>query len=182
MIIATGVTYRTLEGEGLDRFTGSGVYYGAAVSEAPSVTGDRVYVVGGGNSAGQAAVHLARFAEQVTLLVRRDSLATTMSEYLITQLDRTPNIEVRHRTEVVGCDGAHHLTHLTLRDEGSGTIDTVPAAGLFVLIGGRPRTGWLRDVVSCDPQGYVLTGGFARRPVSDRGCPTRPVRRRLRGR
>ncbi|HSK91792.1 MAG TPA: FAD-dependent oxidoreductase [Euzebyales bacterium] len=168
VIIATGVTYRTLQGEGLDRLTGAGVYYGAAVSEAPSVTGSRVYVVGGGNSAGQAAVHLARFADQVTLLVRRASLATTMSEYLITQLDRTPNIDVRNRTEVLRCDGVQHLTQLTLRDAASGTIETVPAAGLFVLIGGRPRTGWLRDVVACDPHGYVLTGADVPAPADQR--------------
>jgi thioredoxin reductase (NADPH) len=168
VIIATGVTYRTLQGDGLDRFTGAGVYYGAAVSEAPSVAGDHVYVVGGGNSAGQAAVHLARFADQVTLLVRRDSLAATMSEYLITQLDRTPNIEVRYRTEVVGCDGEHHLTQLTLRDAASKTIETVPTAGLFVLIGGRPHTDWVDDVVACDPQGYVLTGADVRSPADQR--------------
>lgn len=91
-----------------------------------------------------------------------------MSEYLIAQLDRTPNIRVRYRTEVIGGDGDRHLTQLTLRDADSATIDTVPAAGLFVLIGGRPRTDWLHDVVTCDPHGYVLTGVDVRAPAADR--------------
>ena len=158
VVIATGVTYRTLQADGLDRFTGSGVYYGAAISEAPTVAGGHAYVVGGGNSAGQAAVHLSRFAKQVTLLVRRDSLAATMSDYLITQLERTRNLDVRYRTEVAACHGDRHLTALVLRDVATGGEERVAAAGLFVLIGGNPRSAWLRDTVTCDARGYVLTG------------------------
>lgn len=167
VVAATGMTYRMLQAEGIDHLIGSGVYYGAVSSPDPSVSGGDAYVVGGGNSAGQAAVHLARFAARVVLLVRRDSLASTMTEPLVAQLHRTPNVEVRYHTEVTACHGQDHLTSLVLLDRTSDTTETVPAAGLFVLIGGTPRTGWLGDTVDCDAHGYVLTGSDV--PAADGG-------------
>jgi thioredoxin reductase (NADPH) len=158
VVIATGVSYRTLEVRALERFHGVGVFYGAAMAEAPRLVGDDVFVVGGGNSAGQAAIHLARFARQVTILVRGDSLAQSMSEYLLTEIESTPNILVRHRTEVVGGGGTSHLETLDLFDRQRSTTTTVPAAGLFVLIGAAPFTDWLPAAVERDQWGYILTG------------------------
>ncbi|HEX8745268.1 MAG TPA: FAD-dependent oxidoreductase [Thermoleophilaceae bacterium] len=156
VVLATGVSYRRLSAPGLEELTGSGVYYGASVAEAPGFTGEDVYVVGGGNSAGQAAMHLARFARRVTMLVRGPSLAATMSRYLIDAIDAAANIEVLAGTEVVGASGDGHLERLTLRD-GSGERE-VAAAALFVLIGARPHTDWLPAGIERDPRGYVQTG------------------------
>lgn len=158
VIVATGVSYRRLEADGLDALVGAGVFYGAATSEAPALAQQAAYVVGGGNSAGQAAVHLARFARQVTMLVRGGSLAASMSEYLIAEIDRTPNITVRYGLEVAGCRGERRLSHLVLRHRDTGDEEAVEAAGLFVLIGGRPRTEWLCADVARDAAGFVLTG------------------------
>jgi thioredoxin reductase (NADPH) len=138
---------------------GRGVYYGAAVAEAPSMAGEDVFVVGGGNSAGQAALHLARYARQVTLLVRGPSLAASMSDYLISQLEATRNVTLRYRTAVVGGrsdDGC--LAGLTLGDPHGTTTEEVTAGGLFVLIGSMPRTSWLPDEVERDQAGFVRTG------------------------
>jgi thioredoxin reductase (NADPH) len=135
-----------------------GVFYGAAGVEAPAMAGEEVYVVGGANSSGQAALHLARFATRVTLLVRGESLAAGMSDYLITQLQATPNIEVRLRTRVVDGHGVDRLEALTLEDVGSGQRERVAAAAVFVLIGAEPRTEWLRDLILRDERGYILTG------------------------
>jgi thioredoxin reductase (NADPH) len=135
-----------------------GVYYGTAGAEAPAMAGEDVYVVGGANSAGQAALHLARFAARVTLLVRGDSLAAGMSDYLITQLEATANVEVRLCTRVVGGHGETRLEALTLEDVRTGRRERVAAAAVFVLIGAEPRTDWLGDVLRLDDRGFILTG------------------------
>ena len=162
VVIATGVDYRRLDVPALDGMVGRGVFYGAAVSEAPSMAGMEVYVVGGGNSAGQAALHLARYARQVTLLVRGHSLAASMSEYLVAQLDATRNVVIRYDTAVLdgrARDGC--LAGLTLGDPDGGTGEDVPADGLFVLIGSVPRTQWLPDEIMRDPAGFIRTGDAA---------------------
>lgn len=159
VVIATGVDYRRLDAPELESLVGRGVFYGAAVAEAPSMTGQEVYVVGGGNSAGQAALHLARYARQVTLLVRGPSLAASMSDYLIAQLEATRNVAIRYHAAVVGgreADGC--LAGLTVGDPRGGEAEEVPAAGLFVLIGSVPRTSWLPDEVTRDESGFVRTG------------------------
>jgi thioredoxin reductase (NADPH) len=158
VVIATGVSYRRLGIPSLDSLTGAGVFHGAATSEARAVTDQEVFVVGGANSAGQAAVHLARYAAKVTMLVRGRSLAEGMSEYLITEIDSTPNIAVRYNVELTGGAGTGRLESLTLRDEPSGATETVPATAVFVLIGAEPRTQWLPDDVHRDRWGYVVTG------------------------
>lgn len=157
VIIASGVEYRRLGIPALERLVGVGVFYGAAGVEAPAMIGEEVYVVGGANSAGQAALHLARFAAHVTLLVRGESLASGMSEYLITQLQATPNVQVRLRTRVVNGHGADRLEALTLEDGGTGQREEVTATAVFILIGAEPHTEWLRDVIQCDERGYILT-------------------------
>jgi thioredoxin reductase len=157
-ILATGVEYRRLEIPELEDLVGRGVFYMAAVSAAPSMQGKDVYVVGGGNSAGQAAVHLARYADGVTMLVRGPSLAKTMSEYLITEIDRIPNIAIRPFTEVVGGSGGDELENLVLRDRTSGDEEKVAAHALFVLIGSEVHTAWLEEAVACDDWGFVLVG------------------------
>ena len=142
-MIATGVSYRTLDIPSLEPFNGVGVYYGAAISEAAALAGQDVFVVGGGNSAGQAAVYLAKFASRVTILVRGDSLAQSMSDYLITEIDATPNIDVMYGVEVVGGAGDGRLETIDVRHRASGAVDTLPAAALFILIGAEPFTQWL---------------------------------------
>jgi thioredoxin reductase (NADPH) len=158
-VLATGVTYRRLEAEGLAELTGRGVYYGSTSTEAPSCAGEDVYLVGGANSAGQAAVYFARYARNVHVLIRGDDLRTSMSQYLISQLNALPNIEVHTCTEVVAGDGDEHLEQLTLLDVPSGRTRTVDAQWLFVFIGAEPRTDWLDGVVARDRRGFVLTGG-----------------------
>ncbi len=158
VILAAGVTYRRLGIPGLDRLVGAGVFYGAAGVMAPAVAGEDVYVVGGANSAGQAALHLARYAARVTLLVRGATLAAGMSDYLIQQIAAVPNIAVRLRTQVIGGCGSARLEGLTLRDAECGTTEDVPAAAVFVMIGAEPRTGWLAPVLALDQHGFVLTG------------------------
>jgi thioredoxin reductase (NADPH) len=158
VVLATGVAYRRLSAPGLEELTGSGVYYGASVAEASGLAGEDVYVVGGGNSAGQAATHLARFARRVTMLVRGPSLAGTMSRYLIDTIEAAANIEVLPRTEVVGAEGDGHLERIRVRSHADGEESELPAAALFVLIGARPNTAWLPAGVERDPRGYVQTG------------------------
>jgi len=158
VILAVGIDYRRLEGAELERFTGAGVFYGAAVSEARGMAGQRVHVVGGGNSAGQAAVHLAKHARHVTLVVRGDSLDRSMSTYLIKEIEADETIDVRLNTTVAGCGGDYRLRWLVLEDRGTGEQERVETAGLFVLIGGTPHTGWLPPEIVCDEQGYVVTG------------------------
>jgi thioredoxin reductase (NADPH) len=157
VVLATGVEYHRLEVPGADRLTGLGVFYGSAATEAPSCADQDVYVVGGANSAGQAAVFLARHARRVTMLVRADGLERSMSHYLIRQIRETPNIQVRTRTRVVGVAGERHLERLNLCDAAR-TVEEVPASFLFVFIGASPCTEWLHGVVARDPQGFLLTG------------------------
>ncbi|MGF9761918.1 FAD-dependent oxidoreductase [Microvirga sp. 0TCS3.31] len=168
VVIATGVDYRRLGVPALEGLVGRGVFYGAAVAEAPSMAGTQVYVIGGGNSAGQAALHLARYARHVTLLVRGASLAASMSEYLIAQLDATRNVGIRYGTAVL--DGREEdgcLAALTLGEQhgGPGGGEEVPAGGLFVLIGSVPRTQWLPAEIERDAAGFVVAGGEGRLPL-----------------
>ncbi|HYH11029.1 MAG TPA: FAD-dependent oxidoreductase [Thermomicrobiales bacterium] len=156
VILATGITYNRLEVPSLERLIGKGVFYGATSTEARALKGERVFVVGAGNSAGQAALHLAACAKRVTLLARGASLASTMSAYLIRQIDNTPTIEVRLRTQVVDGWGDQHLEGLVLESEDSGRTE-VAARALFVLIGGQPRTHWLAGAVHRDTCGYIVT-------------------------
>jgi thioredoxin reductase (NADPH) len=158
VILATGVSYRMLEAPGLTDFTGRGVYYGAATTEGPSCRSQDVYIVGGANSAGQAAMYFCRYATRVTLLVRGKSLDHSMSRYLIDQIEKTDNIEVRTCTEVIEGGGEDHLESLTLRNNVTGEAETVPASWLFVFIGAAPRTDWLDGCLDRDPRGFVLTG------------------------
>ena len=158
VVIATGVSWRRLGVPGLENLIGAGVFYGAAGAEARAMTGQDVYVVGAGNSAGQAAIHLARYAATVTMVVRGADLGATMSSYLVTEISKTGNIRVRLATEVTGGHGQCSLETLTLRDSGSGVPGTVPAAALFVMIGAEPRTGWLPDSIGRDEDGFILTG------------------------
>lgn len=168
VVVATGVSYRRLEVPELESLLGAGVFYGAAVAEAQALRGEQVFVIGGGNSAGQAAVHLARYAGRVTVLVRSASLAESMSEYLISEIAGVPNIDVRYGVEVVGGGGTGRLEQLELRDRQSGEVETVPAAAVFVLIGAKPCTDWLAGAVAADPWGYLLTG--ARCGIATCGC------------
>jgi thioredoxin reductase len=158
VVIATGAAYTELGVPDLEDLHGRGVFYGAAVSEAPAMRGQKVFVAGAGNSAGQAAVHLAKWAGQVTLLVRRESLAQSMSDYLIRMIDALPNVDVAYGVQVAGGAGSGRLESLVLEDRASGQRRDVPADGLFVLIGSRPRTGWLGENLMRDEEGFILTG------------------------
>ncbi|HZE48021.1 MAG TPA: FAD-dependent oxidoreductase [Jatrophihabitantaceae bacterium] len=158
VILATGVTYRQLAVPGVEDLTGRGVFYGSALTEAASCAGRDIYIVGGANSAGQSAVYLARTARSVTLLVRGKSLDESMSYYLIQQIGTIDNITVRTCTEVVAAEGTEHLERLTLRDNVTGTTETVQTKWLFVFIGAAPRTDWLDGVVTRDPRGFVIAG------------------------
>jgi thioredoxin reductase (NADPH) len=158
VILATGVAYRQLTAPGLAELTGRGVYYGSALTEATSCINQDVYIVGGANSAGQAAVYLGKHARSVTILVRAPSLTKSMSHYLIEQVENVPAIGVRTCTEVVEVHGTDHLEGLTLRDSTTGETATVGAQYLFAFIGAAPLTDWLKDVVVRDDHGFVLTG------------------------
>ena len=169
LIIATGVSYRPLVGPGLAELTGRGVYYGSASTEAASCADTDVFIVGGANSAGQAALFFCRYARSVTLVVRGDTLERSMSYYLIQQIAGTGNIEVRTGTEIAQAHGTDHLEALTLIDNKTGTRSTLPAGHLFVFIGAEPQTDWLDGAVSRDARGFVYTGPDlvvgGRRPV-----------------
>jgi thioredoxin reductase (NADPH) len=158
VILATGVNYRQLPAPGIAELTGRGVYYGSALTEATACAGSDVYIVGGANSAGQAAVYLARHARSVTMLVRGKSLERSMSYYLIQQIGGIANISVRTCTEVTGAQGTDHLEGLRLRDSATGVTEDVSAQYLFVFIGAAPLTSWLDGVVTRDDHGFVLTG------------------------
>jgi thioredoxin reductase (NADPH) len=158
VILATGATYRRLGVPELEALSGAGVYYGGPLSEAPAVRGKEAYVLGGGNSAGQAALHLARYARQVVLLVRAESLDAGMSDYLVRGIKASPNIEVRTGTAVIGGGGAGRLQHLVLREICSGNQETVSADALFVLIGAHPHTDWLPPEIARNAAGFLLTG------------------------
>ncbi|MGQ4597032.1 FAD-dependent oxidoreductase [Nocardia sp. R6R-6] len=158
VIIATGVDYRRHPAPGVDDFTGRGVYYGSAMTEASECADHEVYIVGGANSAGQAAVFLSRNARTVHLVVRADSLERSMSHYLIQQIAQIPNIEVHTRTEVVAAAGDEHLRQIVLRDNRTGAEEKADAERLFLFIGAAPQTDWLDSVVTRDKAGYVLAG------------------------
>ncbi|MFE7122638.1 FAD-dependent oxidoreductase [Streptomyces sp. NPDC057617] len=158
VVLATGVSYRRLAAPTLEEFTGAGVFYGSAVTEAPTCSGEEVYMVGGANSAGQAAVHFSRYAKRVHMLIRGADLSRSMSSYLIEQIRDIGNIVVHPWTEVIAGEGDGHLQRLTLRDARSGAEDSVDTSWLFVFIGAEPRTEWLDGVVARDPLGFVLTG------------------------
>lgn len=158
IIIATGVSYRRLEAEGVDTFSGRGIYYGANASEANQCAGDDVYIVGAANSAGQAAINFSRFAKRVILLVRSGTLETTMSQYLVQRILATPVIEVRYRSEVVAARGDGHLEFLELADRDTGLTEEVAASWLFIFIGASPRTDWLGEEIVRDKFGFIVTG------------------------
>jgi thioredoxin reductase (NADPH) len=158
VLLAMGASYRRLGVPSLEALNGAGVFYGGSTSEAPAMAGGHAFIVGGANSAGQAALHLARYARQVTLVVRGSSLAAGMSEYLVRQVEATDNIEVRLETEVVGGGGEGRLDHLVLRDRTSGREEDVEARGLFLMIGAQPLTEWLPAEVERDDRGFILTG------------------------
>ncbi len=158
VVLATGADWRRLDVPALNELQGRGVFYGAAVSEARAMTGKNVYVLGGGNSAGQAAVYLSRFAGQVTIVIRRHALTETMSDYLIREIGSAANIAVRTRVLVVDAQGSHVLESLVLEDLDGGGTETVPPDALFVLIGSTPHTDYLGESVLRDDWGFVLTG------------------------
>jgi thioredoxin reductase (NADPH) len=158
VLLATGVSYRRLGIRAIEALNGAGVFYGGPASEAPAVAGRDVYVLGGANSAGQAALHLARYARRVTLVIRSQTLGAGMSHYLVRQVKATPNVQVRLGTEIVGGGGDGWLEHLVLADRLRGGEETVDADALFLMIGGHPHTEWLPSEVERDDQGFVLTG------------------------
>jgi thioredoxin reductase (NADPH) len=158
LVIATGVSVRTLDAPGIEALTGAGVYYGAALTEAAYYRDEPVFVVGGANSAGQGAMFFARYASKVTMLVRASSLAQSMSQYLIDQIGATDNIEVRLGTEVVEAIGKDRLEALTIKDKETGKTETVPAAAVFLFIGALPHSELVAGVVERTPDGFILTG------------------------
>ena len=158
VVVATGVSYRQLELPNAGRLAGAGIYYGAATTEAVLYRGMDVAVVGGGNSAGQAAVYLSRFAKSVTLLVRGPSLTATMSQYLIDQMGALPNVSLRANTQIAAVDGDQQLERVTLETGPDGTREELPVAAMFVFIGQSPRTDWLEGFVARDKAGFVISG------------------------
>jgi thioredoxin reductase (NADPH) len=158
LLIATGLSYRKLEVPGAEQLQGRGVYYGAAMTEAASCKDEEVYIVGGANSAGQAAMFFAKYACRVVMLVRGETLSASMSQYLIDQIKQTPNIQVETRSRVVQTHGNGHLEAISILCERSGQTERVPASSLFVFIGAEPRTDWLAGVVERDQRGFVFTG------------------------
>jgi thioredoxin reductase (NADPH) len=156
VIIATGLSWRRLEVEGAERYQGAGLYYGASLSEAVGCKGEDVYLVGGANSAGQAALHFARYARRVTMLVRGDGLERSMSHYLVRQIEETDNIEVRPRSEVRALQGEGHLEGIRFVDHGREM--EAECGGLYIFIGAVPRTEWLQGVLPLDERGFVLSG------------------------
>ena len=158
LILATGVSVRMLEVPGIEALTGAGVYYGAAISEAAHYAGEHVFVVGGANSAGQAAMFFSRYAARVTMLVRGDSLAKGMSQYLVDQIESTENIDVRLGASVAEVRGTDRLQELVIKNKNTNELDTVAAAGLFIFIGAKPHTDFVADVVQTNSAGFILTG------------------------
>ncbi|WP_017300127.1 response regulator [Nodosilinea nodulosa] len=158
LILALGVSWRRLETPGLEQFTGAGVYYGAAQTEALACEGEAVYLIGGANSAGQAAMYFSKYAKSVTMLVRGESLTKSMSQYLIDQIAATDNIDVQTHTSVVEAKGGTSLEALVLHNSATGVTETVPAQSLFIFIGAVPQTDWLDGQIQRDGRGYILTG------------------------
>ncbi len=158
LMIATGVQWRRLEAPGIDRLQGAGIYYGGGATEALACKGEVVYVVGGANSAGQAAMNFAKYAERVIILVRGESLASTMSQYLIDQVKATPNIQLWTHASVAEAHGETHLEEISVLCSDTGKTERVPASAMFIFIGALPRTDWLAGVVERDERGFLLTG------------------------
>ena len=169
LLIATGVYWRRLNLPGCDQLTGRGIYYGAAKTEAISCKNEHIYLVGGANSAGQAAMYFSKYAAQVTMLVRGESLTKSMSQYLIEQIDATDNIEVQTHTEVVAVEGENNLTGLTLLNNQTGETRQVKTKSLFIFIGAKPETEWLDKVLARDPRGYIYTGADLKKSEHFRG-------------
>jgi len=159
LLIATGVSYRKLNVPGVERLQGCGVYYGSAMTEAMSSQGEDVFIVGGANSAGQAAMYFSKYARRVVMLVRGASLSTSMSQYLIDQIRKTPNIQVETNSQVVEVHGDGHLEALSIHCADSKETSRVPANLLAIFIGAEPNTDWLADIVERDSRGFIRTGG-----------------------
>jgi thioredoxin reductase (NADPH) len=176
VVVATGASYRRLGVPSLEALNGSGVFYGAATAEARSLEGQKAYVVGGANSAGQAAMHLSKYASRVTLVVRGGSLEAGMSDYLIREIEDADNVGVLLNTRVVGVGGEGRLERLVLEDTHAGCTETLPAAALFVLIGAEPRTEWLPEEIARDEGGFIITGADVPGggPRTDQRAPQRP--------
>jgi thioredoxin reductase (NADPH) len=168
LLLAMGVQWRTLEVPGIERLQGAGVYYGGGTTEAMACKGEIVHIIGGANSAGQAAMHFSKFADKVIMLVRGESLAATMSHYLIEQIEKTPNIEVQTHSSVVEVHGETRLTGLTILCSTTGVKEQVPATSLYIFIGAQPRTEWLGNLIERDERGFILSGpdllGDGKRP------------------
>jgi thioredoxin reductase (NADPH) len=158
LMIASGVQWRRLQAPGMDRLQGAGIYYGGGATEAISCKGEQVYVVGGANSAGQAAMNFAKYADSVVILVRGSSLSATMSQYLIDQIKETPNISIWAHASINEVHGDSHLEEISVLCSDTGKIERVPATSMFIFIGALPRTEWLGDLVQRDDRGFVLTG------------------------
>jgi thioredoxin reductase (NADPH) len=158
LMIATGVQWRRLEAPGIDRLQGAGVYYGGGATEALSCKGEMVYVVGGANSAGQAAMNFSKYAQRVVILVRGDSLSSTMSQYLIDQIKETPNIQLWTHASVAEVHGDTHLEEISVLCSDTGKVERVPASSMFIFIGALPQTDWLGDAVERDGRGFIVTG------------------------
>jgi thioredoxin reductase (NADPH) len=158
LMIATGVQWRRLEAPGIDKLQGAGVYYGGGATEALSCKGEIVYVVGGANSAGQAAMNFALYAQRVVLLVRGESLSRTMSQYLIDQVQQTPNIQIWTHASVAEVHGDTRLEEISVHCSDTNKVERVPASAMFIFIGALPRTDWLANVVERDDRGFILTG------------------------
>lgn len=158
VVIATGVDYRKLTNKGMDKFTGAGIYYGAATTEAHLCKNGEVFIVGGGNSAGQGAMYLSKFAKKVNIVIRRDSLASTMSSYLIDQIDNTENIELMTHTEIIEAKGDTHLESVILRNNQTKNETEQEARAIFIFIGAKPYTEWTGDIFLKDNKGFLVTG------------------------
>ncbi|GCE31211.1 fused response regulator/thioredoxin-disulfide reductase [Dictyobacter alpinus] len=158
LVLACGVSYRRLDVSGIEHLTGKGVYYGGSITEAMACIDENVYIVGGANSAGQAAIYFAKYARHVTMLVRADSLAKDMSRYLIDQIASTNNIEVKTSTRVIAVQGKQHLESITIINDITQEGQTLPATALFIYIGAEPHTSWLKSVVQMDEKGFIVTG------------------------
>jgi thioredoxin reductase (NADPH) len=158
LLVATGVQWRKLDAPGVERLTGAGIYYGAAMTEAMSCRNEDVYVIGGANSAGQAAMHFSKYARRVVMLVRGPSLAASMSQYLIDQLKETANIQIEFNSSVVEAHGEGHLEAISIHCAASNEVNKVSANSLFIMIGAAPNTKWLADIVERDEHGFILSG------------------------
>lgn len=158
LLLALGVTYQQIDVPSIKSLVGAGVYYGAAMTEARFSCGENIYIIGGANSAGQAAMYFSKYARRVTMIVRGSSLAKSMSQYLVAQIETTENIAVQFRSSVVEVKGETSLKEITIANADTGVIQTVPTTRLFIFIGAKPRTDWLDGVVNRDEDGFILTG------------------------